>query len=144
MVKRLEEISELNYQEYSKKIFEATADFSKKTESEIINTDIKTFHHNGKTFKVSQVISMSVEPILERKEKLINELNEIKRISNCEHTLLLITDILDSSSYLLFDSDIITQTFLERTLEQNIYQGMYLKGVVSRKKQVIPLLMENE
>ena len=144
VVKKLEEISGLDYQEYSKKIFGATADFSKKTESDIINTDIKTFHHNGRTFKVSQVISMSVEPILERKEKLIKELDEIKRISNCEHTLLLITDILENSSYLLFDSDLITQSFIERSLNQNAYQGMYLKGVVSRKKQVIPLLMDFE
>ena len=128
----------------SKEIFGSSADFSKKSEFDLINTDIKTFHNNGKTFKVSQIISMNVSPILERKEKLIEELSKLKNITECEHIILIITDLLTNSSYLLYDDSQLTSNFLQKAFNKEVNQGMHLRSVVSRKKQVIPLLMEVE
>lgn len=144
VVKALEEISGLNYQEYSKELFSASSDFSKKSEYSLISTDVKTFDNNGRTFKVSQIITMDVKPILERKEKLVEELNKLKEFTKSDFAILMITDILTNSSYLLYDDNQSTFNILQKALDQNIYEGMYLEGVVSRKKQLIPLIMEVE
>lgn len=144
VVQRLEEISGLDYKEYSKELFGASSDFSKKSEYDLITTDVKTFQNSGRTFKVSQIITMNVAPILERKESLVEELNKFKEVTNSDFAILIITDILSNSSYLLYDDTQLTFNILQRALNQNVYEGMYLEGVVSRKKQLIPLIMEVE
>lgn len=144
VVQELEEISGLNYRDFSKEIFNSSVDFDKKSEYDLITIDVKTFQTNGKTFKVSQIITMNIDKILERKYGLINELNQFKEVTNSDFVILMITDILSNGSYILYNENALTYSILQRAFNQNVFQGMYLQNVVSRKKQIIPLIMEVE
>ena len=55
--------------------------------------------------------------------------------------LFCITDVFNSNTYILYNNK--AQTILEAVFDQEkLEQGFVLKGVVSRKKQIIPLLMD--
>ena len=87
---------------------------------------------------------MNIDKILERKYGLINELNQFKEVTNSDFVILMITDILSNGSYILYNENALTYSILQRAFNQNVFQGMYLQNVVSRKKQIIPLIMEVE
>ena len=143
VMKALEEISGLNYKEYAKEIFNSSIKLNEKSEAELINLDIKSFHYgNGRTFKVSQVVTMNSKDILTRKDKIIEELNKIRLDKDLDFVLLLITDISKNGSYILYSDTTISHNMLSRAFNKDSYQGMFLPLVVSRKKQVIPLIME--
>jgi len=144
VVEILEQISGLNYKDFSKEMFNSSLNFDKKSEYDLLTMDVKTFQNNGRTFKVSQIITMNVNSLLERKDKFIDEINKFREVSGCDYVLLMITDILTNSTYLFYDSTNLTYNILQRALDKDIFEGLCLKGVVSRKKQIIPLLMEIE
>ena len=144
VVEKLEKISELNYKEYAQDIFNASSNIDNKTEDELIKTDIKQFNNGNKTFRVSQIIIMNADKVLERKDKFIDSLNKLKEEKEDEFVLLMITDILKNGSYLLYSENDITRNILSRAFDQEAKEGMFLEKIVSRKKQVIPSLMENE
>ena len=73
-----------------------------------------------------------------------NHLDVIEKISH-EHNYAIfafcITDVINSNTYILYNED--SRNVFETIFNlKEIYQGYKLKGVVSRKKQIIPLLME--
>ena len=138
VVEKLEEISGLNHDEFAKKIFEASLNLNEKNESELIKTDIKTFELNGQEFKVSQITLIYTEDILKRKEKFIKELEEL----DCDFAILMVTDITKNSSYLLYTES--AYKVLEKAFDVPIYQGIFMEGMVSRKMQMIPRIMEHD
>lgn len=144
VVFRLEEISGLKYKTFANEIFSSSINLEKKSEYDLITIDIKSFQNNGKSFKVSQIITMNIDSILKRKDRIIEELNKFKEITHSDFVILMITDIISNGSYILYDNTPLTYNVLQRAFNKNIYEGMYLENVVSRKKQVIPLLMEIE
>ena len=143
VVKELEKISGLNYKEYAHDIFNSSVNLENKTEHELLTQDIKTFINNNKTFKVSQIITTNANNILKRKDKLLSELEEIRIDGDCDFVILMITDILKNGSYILFTDNTYTHNLLSRGLEEEVSEGMFLEGFLSRKKQVVPLLLEN-
>ena len=143
VMKELEKISGLDYKEYAKDIFNSSIKLNEKSEAELINLDIKSFHYgNGRTFKVSQVVTMNSKDILARKDKLINELDKIREDKDLDFVLLLITDISTNGSYILYSDTQLSHNMLSRAFNKEVYPGMFLPLVVSRKKQVIPMIME--
>ena len=144
VVEKLEEISGLNYKEFATDIFNASSNIDNKTEMELIKTDIKTFNTGTKSFKVSQIIMMNAERLLRNIDNYVVALNALKSETDNEFILLLVTDVLKNGSYIIFDNNQSTVNILSRAFDEIVYEGLFLEGVVSRKKQVIPLIMENE
>ena len=143
-VKFLEIVSGQNYKEYANEMFNVGMNLDAKTENELINLDTKTFNYeNGRMIKVSQIVSMDVSNIMERKNKIIDELNTIRENKEYDLAMLLVTDISNNGSYILYsDNSIVSKLILNRAFDKNIEEGTFIPGVVSRKKQIIPLLME--
>ncbi len=144
VVLKLEKISGLKYKEYAQDIFNAGSNIENKSEIELIKSDIKQFNNGKRTFRVSQVIIIDASKILNHQEDFIEALNKIREEKDDEFVLLMITDILKNGSYLLFSENSITRNIISRTFDMTANQGMFLDGMVSRKKQIIPLIMENE
>ncbi len=140
----LEIVSGLNYKEFANEMFNTGMNLDSKTENELINLDTKTFNYdNGRTIKVSQIVSMDVSNILERKDKIIDELNIIRLNKEYDLVMLLVTDISKNGSYILYsDNSVISKMILNRAFDKEMEEGIFIPGAVSRKKQIIPLLME--
>lgn len=138
---KLAEIAKVGIEELALKMFEAGSDFDNKTEDEILNQDFKIFRSGNVSFGVAQVSAMSrveLDKVQKRLEPILEQMLGEKKI---DMIFVMLTDILQESSYLIYKGE------EARRIAENAYQcaasedGIELKGVVSRKKQLIPNLM---
>ena len=140
-VSDLEKIALVNYQEYGMNMFKAGSSLEGISKENIIFQDFKKFNYNNENIGVGQVFTTDVDYILNEKEEYIKLLNNISKTNNYKIILLFVTDIINNGSYILYNDesyDIIMESYkLER-----LKQGYYLKNVVSRKKQIIPPILE--
>ena len=140
-VSDLEKIALVNYQEYGMNMFKAGSSLEGISKENIIFQDFKKFNYNNENIGVGQVFTTDVDYILNEKEEYIKLLNNISKTDNYKIILLFVTDIINNGSYILYNDesyDIIMESYkLER-----LKQGYYLKNVVSRKKQIIPPILE--
>ncbi len=130
----------IDYKKYATEMFKAGTSLKGKTKDEIINTDVKVFPVNGKRIEISQVFTLNCEEILDEKDEYIKIIEDIKINRECDLVLLCITDIMKNGSYILYpksDEELISLAFNI----DGIHEGYFLPGVVSRKKQIVPNIM---
>ncbi|MGX7058925.1 manganese-dependent inorganic pyrophosphatase [Vagococcus humatus] len=139
--KELAEIAEVNIQAYGLDMLKAGTNLSTKTELELVTMDAKSFPMGDKTVRVAQVNTVDIADVLTRQEKLEAVMAKENADNNFDVFVLVITNILDSDSVILVvgnHQEIVEKAF-NVTLENHT---ALLKGVVSRKKQVVPQLTE--
>ena len=139
---KLAEIAGEDIEEYGYKMFKAASSVSGMSIEEIIHYDMKTFKYDKSNLAIGQVTTMDYEELSKRKDEIINELNKMCEIGNYEVALLFITDVIKNGSYIYYNEA--SQEIVEEAYGKKIVQGMYMDGVVSRKKQMLPPLLENE
>ena len=134
---RMARIANISLQALGQVIFSASGGGAKSAE-EIFRTDYKEFHIAGHNLAVSQVTCMDAQRLTERTEEFLACMREIRHDYGLDTVLLMITDVLKEGSYLLYvgDEDTIRQAF-NIPGEKN---PVFLPEVMSRKKQIIPVL----
>lgn len=142
VVEKLSKIAKINVDDFAKKMFKSSLSLNNKNEFELINIDIKKFQNKDYNFKVSQIITMDTEDLINRKECFIEELERIRTIDDDKFILLVITDIEKNGSYFIYTND--AKETLEKAFKTNIYQGVFINDFVSRKKQIVPAILESE
>ena len=83
---------------------------------------------------------MNTEEIMNKKDRFISTLNELARDEDYTVIALFVTDILNNGSYILFN-DGAKSIFSGSFDVPNIEPGHFVKGLVSRKKQIVPKIM---
>ncbi len=138
---RLAEIAGVDLKEYGLAMLRAGAGIGGKTPTEIAKNDLKEFKIGDYRIIVSQISVMDPNEVLNIEEKLIEVMKE-----NCEREgfdmhLLMVTDILEESTYLLYSGS--PKTLIGEAFKKDASgTHVYLPGVMSRKKQIIPPLSE--
>ena len=136
----LAQIAQINIDEYSNEMFKAGTDLKGKTTEEIIQSDFKIYQFNKKRVAISQVITLNSEDILNKKEEYIKVINEIKNNKGIDIMILCVTDIIKDGSYLFFADS--SKYLVESALGvEQIEQGYFFYKCLSRKKQLVPLIM---
>ncbi len=137
MAERMARIANLSLDELGTFIFSASSGDGKSVES-LLMSDFKDFHIAGHDFGVSQITCVDSERMLNRKGEFIALMEQMMEDKGYILMILMLTDVLTEGSHLIYlgDEDIITQAF-GVTLKDHT---CYLPNVVSRKKQVIPML----
>lgn len=139
IVEWLEKRSGLDHNEFGKEIFTATSSLKKQGAYKVVNGDYKIFEVKGKHLGVGQVETIGFDEFYDEKDSLMKELARIKDIKGLSLSALLITDIVVGTSLLLtVGDDKVISSFDYPKIEVNVYE---LKNVLSRKKQVIPHLL---
>ena len=137
--KELAEIAGVDLKEYGLEMLKAGTALGDKSEAELLNMDMKIFEIDGAKIGVAQVNTVNEAEVLERKEKLLAEIDNIIAKEDLKFFMLAITNILTNDSTALVSgdgNDVIEKAFGEK-VDSNL---VTLKGVVSRKKQIIPPL----
>ena len=137
--KELAEIAGVDLKEYGLEMLKAGTALGDKSEAELLNMDMKIFEIDGEKIGVAQVNTVNEVEVLERKEKLLAEIDNIIAKEGLKFFMLAITNILTNDSTALVSgngNDVIEKAFGEK-VDSNL---VTLKGVVSRKKQIIPPL----
>jgi manganese-dependent inorganic pyrophosphatase len=137
----LAKIAGVDAQVYGLDMLKAGADLSSKTVEQLISLDAKEFQMGENLVVIAQVNSVDTNDVLSRQQELETVITQTIEQRNLDLFLLVITDILNSDSVALALGN--AQNAVEKaynvTLDNNT---ALLKGVVSRKKQVVPVLTE--
>ena len=137
----LAQIAGLDINVYGNKMFKAASSVSGLTVDEIINTDLKTFKYGDSNMAIGQIVTMDFDELLERKDEIVNKLNDMCEFGKFSVSLLFVTDVIKNGSYLFFNNN--SEEILEDAYGiKHADQGVYLDGMVSRKKQMLPPLLE--
>ena len=139
----LEELSKeigIDYQEYGMNLLKSGMSLSGDVE-DIIYRDYKTYTVNDYKFSIGQVLSVDFKDFNDNKQQYIDALDEISENNGYKLTALFVTNILTKESYVLFN-DSSKYIIKEAFNLSNVYQGVILDGLLSRKKQIVPNIME--
>lgn len=139
-LKELAEIANINIEEYGIELLKAGTNLDKYTEKELIKLDAKVVESERIKCMIAQVNTVSIPDVLKRKEKLEEVINQEINDKNLDLVVFAITDIVNSNSEAIVlgnRTDLIGKTF---EIKNNI---AVMPGVVSRKKQILPLIEKN-
>lgn len=138
---KLADIAGLNIKEYGMKLLKAGASVKGMSAADIVRNDAKEFQIGEHRMVIAQLSVMDAAEVLEMKTQLQNEMEHVCSKEGYAMALLLVTNILEEGTHLIHvgqPTELLIKAFGE-TVESG---ECYLPGVMSRKKQVIPPLVE--
>lgn len=138
----LAKIAEIDINTYGLDMLKAGTDLSDFTPEQLINIDSKEFVNDSFKFQVAQVNTACIEDVLQNKSEIENAMQKFVDENNLNIFVFLITDIINSNSQAIVlgnNVDVFEKSF-DKQLENNM---AFLEGVVSRKKQVAPVILKN-
>ncbi len=141
-VKELAEIAEIDYETYGLDMLKAGTDLSSFSIEEILDLDAKQIDFKDVKSIVNQVNTASIPEVMEMKADLEAGMTKIIEEQGLDLFMLLITDIVNSNSQVIAlgkDAALVEKAYNVK-LEDNT---VLLEGVVSRKKQVVPIMTES-
>lgn len=139
--KKLAKISDIDLEQMAQEMFNAGSNLKGKSAEDICFQDFKQFTVNDMVFGVGQLNSMSKEELQEVKEMLTPYLPEVLEKNGVQMVFFMLTDILDESTELLCCGAKAKEYIIDAFDLKEDSEEMILKGVVSRKKQLIPTLV---
>ena len=141
VAKRLAEIADVDIEDHAKKMFRAGSDFKNKTTEEIFYQDFKIFHTEDCDFGVAQISAMSGEELEQIGEQLRPFLPQVLGEKRLNMVYVMLTDILEESSKIICAGEDAGKILAHAFKKQEDADGILLDGIISRKKQMIPTLM---
>lgn len=137
MAERLARIAGVSLEEIGKELYAAGSTDGKSAE-ELFNADYKQFHIAEQNIGVSQITCIDADHLLSRKEEFLDLMTRLKEKQDFDMVILMITDVLQEGSHLFYvgNDETIRQAFGKEPRDHYLF----LKGVMSRKKQIIPML----
>ncbi|UTR09158.1 manganese-dependent inorganic pyrophosphatase [Evansella sp. LMS18] len=139
VAEKLAEIAGVDSEKYGLEMLKAGADVSGKSVSQLISIDAKEFSMGESKVEIAQVNTVDVNEVLDRQQELEDEISKVINEKKLDLFLFVVTDILDNDSKVLAlgDKAEAVEKSFQVSLENNT---ALLKGVVSRKKQIVPVL----
>ena len=136
----LSDLADLDIQTLGNEIILAGSRIGNRAAGELVRQDMKEYTEGKAVYTVSQIEVGSTKEILDRKAEFFKELEIERRSRKGLFSCLLVTDITTLSSILLIDCEEEFISFINwPKQDDHIY---FLQGVVSRKKQLVPLITE--
>lgn len=136
----LSKIAGVDINEYGMNLLKAGTNLDDLSEKELINMDAKEFSLKGQKMVIAQVNTVDIEDVMKRQTALETEINNAISENNLDLFLFVATDIINGNSEMLALGnrvDVIEKTY---KLENN---RAFAEGLVSRKKQFLPLIENN-
>lgn len=137
MAKRLARIARVSLEDLGKELFSVSGADTKSAE-ELFKTDYKPFHISDQNIGVSQITCADASALVARSEEFLEVMRKLKENNDFDIVLLMITDVLLEGSHIYYvgSDDDVKQAFSVEPVDNHFF----LKGVMSRKKQIIPML----
>ncbi len=140
VVEELSKICGEKPDEFGYKMLEYGSSIEGMEVEDIIFQDFKSYKVGNENLGISQIITMDFEKMKENMNEYINKLNEIAK-GNYSTVTLFITDVVKNGSYVLYNES--SKSIIEDSFDlENVEEGIFIKDLVSRKKQMLPCLME--
>lgn len=135
----LQTFCKVDLTEYAQEFFQVGSALRTCTPEQVVTEDCKEFEESGQRFSISQIEEIGFDLFWQRKGELTNALEDLAKNHGLEFSALLVTDIVSNGSLLLMSRQPDGWEEINYPqLESNLYQ---LDNVVSRKKQLLPLII---
>ncbi|WP_077213840.1 manganese-dependent inorganic pyrophosphatase [Bacillus dakarensis] len=137
--KELAQIAGVDAEQYGLEMLKAGADLSDKSVQQLVSLDAKEFQMGSSKVEVAQVNAVDIQDVFSRQAEFETELQSIIEKKNLDLFLFVVTDILNNDSTVIAlgsAADAVEEAYNVK-LENNT---ALLKNVVSRKKQIVPVL----
>jgi len=139
-VEELAKIAKVDISKYGLDMLKAGTDLDKYTEDELIRLDAKCIEKEEIKYVIAQVNTVSIPDVLKRKAKIEEEMNKEILAKGLSLFVFVITDIVNSNSEAIVLGD--RTELISKSYEINNDIAI-MPGVVSRKKQILPLIEKN-
>ncbi len=137
----LSKITNIDINEYGMSMLKAGSSIAGMSYKDILEQDYKTYKIDDYNIGIGQVMTLDIDEIMAKKDEYIKILNEMHDSYNYKVSLMFVTDAIKNGSYLFYNEtakDIVSTVYLIKNLEQ----GIFLPDIVSRKKQMLPDLID--
>lgn len=140
ILRELNKIAKLNINKFVKELFEVKSSLKGISMEDIINKDYKQFDMGKNKVGIGVWETVFPETVNSQKEKIISALLKKKRSEKMNYMFFAVVDIIKNNSYLYIAGD--EEGDLAKDVFGDIVKDdtMFLRGVVSRKKQIVPQL----
>ena len=133
---RMARIANVSLEDLGRDIFSAS--LGNKTTEELFMSDFKQFHIAGHDLGVAQITCVDSPAMLERKDEFLAIMEQLTKEKQFSMVILMLTDVLLEGTQLIYlgNDEIISQAFGIQPKGNTLF----LPKIMSRKKQVIPML----
>lgn len=134
-------IAGIDIAEFADELFRSGSNLKSKSPEELLYQDFKTYSVNKVSFAVGQINFMNTADLQESKSKLLDYLSTTYRRNDIDMLFIMLTNIIEESTELLVHGEGAREAAETAMKTAAAADTLSLKGVVSRKKQMIPALM---
>lgn len=137
---RLASIAEVDMEKYAIEMFKAGSSLKGKSMEDIIYNDFKNFNEDDYKIGIGQINTLNIDEIKNKEKELLEAIENVAHNNDYDVLALFVTDIIHEGSYVYFSNkskDILTRAFDK----EEINNGDYLDKIISRKKQIIPNIL---
>jgi manganese-dependent inorganic pyrophosphatase len=141
VIAKLAEIAGIDdWKKMGMEIFKVRGAVSEMNAEQIIKNDFKDFEFKAGKFGIGQIETVDLNDFADKEAAIMTELAKLQA-GGYHSVILFITDIInEGSKFLVATTD---QTNMEKALKNKLVDGkVYINGILSRKKQVVPMLIE--
>ena len=133
--------AKVNMKKYGLDMLSSGVDIKGLTANEIVYRDFKTYKINDHSMAIGQVFTTDFKMYKERENELVEELNRLAANNSFSVCALFVTNFLTNDSNILYSEN--SKRILEQAYNINeLHEGDVIKNVVSRKKQMVPCIMD--
>lgn len=140
-VSNLSKLANVEYEKYGMEMFKAGSSIKGKTLEEVLFSDFKVFKFGNIDAGVGQIFTTDYSGLKLDVEKMVDVLNQVSINNDYSIVVLFITDVMTNGSYMIYNDkseEILRDAFNLESIREEIY----LKDIISRKKQIIPAIID--
>jgi len=133
-------IAEIDLESYGMKMLKEASSIKGMAIEDIIFQDFKKYKVGDKTIGISQVVTMDYDEVEKNIDAYVEKINSLN--NSYDLVTVFFTDVIKDGSYVLYNKGI-EDVLIDSFNLNEIQEGTYLEGIISRKKQMLPKIMDN-
>ncbi len=141
LAEKMEQIAGLESIAWGKKLYLETNRVGELSDLQVITGDLKEYASDSLTFAISQVEIIDLALFSKRRASLLHTMEDLCKQNGYALMCLMVTDIFEGGTEMITagaKSYLVEDAFLH----EHVNGGIFLKGILSRKKQVVPVIYE--
>lgn len=140
VVEELAKIAKVDISTYGHEMVKSGFSIKGKNAEDLLEEDVKTFRVDEKVVGISQIFTMDYEDIASDMENFVDKIDDLAS-GKFDIVITLITDIEKNGSYVFYDRK--SENLVKDVFDNDeFYQGYFVQDLLSRKKQLVPNVME--
>lgn len=137
----LAKIAGVDLEEYGMNMLKAGSSLKGKTKEDVLFTDFKNFSIDGKKIGIGQITTFDISQIENVKDEYVELINKTAKNNEYYIVALFVTDVISNGSYIYYNDN--SKEIFEIGFDiKELHQGYYIENCVSRKKQIIPKIID--